>query len=310
MAQIEQTLTTVPHLKHLELYTRCSLNVVDGHRWENISSSLTTLNFFFIINIEQVEDVLDTFRTTYWLEVKRWFVAFYHDRFFSIPRFADTYNTVDVYPIIHSTATNDNIVSNNVTELNLSKSLDYKTPYFPNVRTLELNESVRLETLLEIIPMKKITYLILSGPIVKSSSIVRYLSQLSNLHTLSIKNDLSSFLNCAQEIRFEHIRTLVIDTHWEVNDEHYIRQLCHIFPFTELLYTTSAHSSILVYLIDGFKHLSNVSFRCSMLSETERYHWSVKPEWAIYEARRLTIGKFICQFSFPYVHAWIDEQVC
>jgi hypothetical protein len=310
MDQMEQILTTLPRLKHLELHTACSTDLVDGFRWKSVSGSLVTLNFFFVVNLELVEDILDSFRTWFWLGEKRWFVAYDHGRFFSIPSFADTSVAMDFYPSIRSTAIDENIFFNNITELKSSKSSNHISHYFPKVRTLKLNDIIQFETLSNIVPMSKVTHVILSRPIVNLTSTALYLPRIPNLHTLSITSNLSNFLECAQKIRFEQIRTLSINTDWTVNDKHRVRQLCHSFPFVERLHVTLAFSSIyFVHMIDGFKQLSNASFRYPLISETQRNDWSVKPEWAIYGARRLTIDRFTCQFSSPYIYAWIDEQV-
>ncbi len=310
MDQMEQILTTLPRLKHLELHTACSTDLVDGFRWKSVSGSLITLNFFFLINLELLEDILNSFRTWFWLEEKRWFVAYDRGRFFSIPRFADASVTMDFYPSIRSTAIDENIFFNHITELQSSKLCNNTPHYFPQVRTLKLNDIIQFEILSDIVPMSKVTHVILSWPITNLASTALYLPRIPHLHTLSITSNLSNFLEHAQKICFEQIKTLAINTDWRVSDEHRVRQLCHSFPFVERLRVTSANSSIFFDdMIDGFKHLSNASFMCHLISQTQQNDWSVKPEWAIYGARRLKIDRFTCQFSNAYIHAWIDEQV-
>ncbi|CAF4102492.1 unnamed protein product, partial [Rotaria magnacalcarata] len=301
-------LSTLPLLKHLELHTECAIDLVDGFRWESVSHDLVTLNFYFIVHLDNVEQTLDSFRTCYWLTEKRWFVAYKRRRFFSIPYFGKTSVSMGFRRHVFSTAINDQICFDHVTALESSASTAHINHYFPNVRTLKLNDVCHFKTISSIVPLNQITHLILSYWITNWTMISDCIEQIPSLHTLSVMNNSSELLECKQSIYFKQIKTLHIDAQWPLNVIDRIEELGRYFPSVEYLHATSYCSSIFVRMIDGFKHLSNGSFMFTRVSEIQRKDWSVKPEWAIYGARRLRVGKFTCHFSEPYIYVWIDEQ--
>ncbi|CAF4405235.1 unnamed protein product, partial [Rotaria socialis] len=291
MDEMEQMLSTLPLLKHLELHTECATDLVDGFRWESASHDLVTLNFYFIVHLDNVEQTLDSFRTCYWLTEKRWFVAYKRRRFFSIPYFGKTSVSMGFRRHVFSTATNDQICFDRITELESSASTAHINHYFPNVRTLKLNDVCHFKTISSIVPLNEITHLILSYWITSWTMISYCVEQMPSLHTLSVMNNSSELLECKQSIYFKQIKTLHIDAQWPFNVIDRIEELGRCFPSVEHLHATSHCSSIFVRMIDGFKHLSNGSFMFTGVSEIQRKDWSVKPEWAIYGARRLRVEK-------------------
>ncbi|CAF4349583.1 unnamed protein product, partial [Rotaria sordida] len=66
--------------------------MVDGHQWKYLVSHLQTFDFHFYLSDRSDEKILDSFRSSFWLKQKQWFVA-YDDhqslpRLFTVPRFA------------------------------------------------------------------------------------------------------------------------------------------------------------------------------------------------------------------------------
>jgi hypothetical protein len=77
MAQMEQFLSKISHLKHLKIKDNWNRDLVDGLTWQSVVSHLTTFNFDFNIFSTQIDnDFLDTFRSPFWLVEKRWFIVF------------------------------------------------------------------------------------------------------------------------------------------------------------------------------------------------------------------------------------------
>ncbi|CAF1019170.1 unnamed protein product [Adineta steineri] len=63
--QIEQLLSSLIYLKHLELKVNVLENVVNDYFWQQLVNTFITFNFKF-----NVQKILKSFRTLFWLEEK------------------------------------------------------------------------------------------------------------------------------------------------------------------------------------------------------------------------------------------------
>lgn len=75
-----------PQLKHSQIrYDNAPDDVSDADRWQPIIASVISFqfNFNFSTELNDVERVLRRFRTYFWLEEKRWFVAYHHRSLFT-----------------------------------------------------------------------------------------------------------------------------------------------------------------------------------------------------------------------------------
>jgi hypothetical protein len=61
--------------------------IANGYGWQRLTTSFITLSFKFDVIILNIDDTLNTFHMPFWLEEKRWFVAYRDDFLFSIPHF-------------------------------------------------------------------------------------------------------------------------------------------------------------------------------------------------------------------------------
>jgi hypothetical protein len=77
-------------LKHLEFIANGNAELTDGQRWEASTGSLVTFNFMFGDLHQLVPQALDSFRTSFWLECKRRFVAYVTRSIFSVLQFTKT----------------------------------------------------------------------------------------------------------------------------------------------------------------------------------------------------------------------------
>lgn len=306
---IERLLLNLPCLKHFELHVeRARSDLADGQRWENLTNSLITFNFDFSIELVEIEEILATFRTSYWLD-KCWFVAHERYRLFSVPHFAQTSCNDRFHPPIHSTALDDSIYLNNITDLEISQTSVNITHRFPQVHTLRLNSVVKIENLAAVIDIDRVEHLILCLPIFQSLSNAFYLLHLSRLCKLSIMSNPFPLVQQLKGAHFEQIRTLEMKSDMEVDDAYCVEQLCSIFPRVERLRVQVVTTETMIRLIDGFKCLSNGSFFVSSLPAITRGDWLVKPEWAIYGSQRLRNNTYSCGYDGSYLHVWIGEQV-
>ncbi len=108
MIQMEQFLPKLPRLKHLELILTGDEDLIDGYRWEILTYFFTTFNFKF--NINSYFPRLDSFRTSFWLKEKHWFIASNSNSIFSIPHFCPSEIFFPGSFFIDSTAPNDQLL--------------------------------------------------------------------------------------------------------------------------------------------------------------------------------------------------------
>ena len=87
MSIIESVLSLTPSLRHLKLFSSAygDQSMLNGKKWEEFIQlklfDLKTFQFSFIVNrrirhnLAKVEEVIEPFRSLFWLEEKRWFVC-------------------------------------------------------------------------------------------------------------------------------------------------------------------------------------------------------------------------------------------
>ena len=84
MNPIQSDLSLTPSLRHLELFASCchDPSIVNGKKWEEFVQrtlfDLETFRFSFTFNCgvsKKAEEFIESFRSPFWLEEKRWFVC-------------------------------------------------------------------------------------------------------------------------------------------------------------------------------------------------------------------------------------------
>lgn len=307
---MKHILSKLHNLRCLEFKTTCSVDLVDGFWWESVSRNLLKLDLYLMVYLASPQETLTSFLTSYWLLEKCWFVAYEPGQFFTVPRFAKTTATMDYCPPVVTTALIEDVLFKHVTTLDSSMALLDPPHHFPRVRTLTVNDNMDFEVISTCIPLNQITHIIYSLSSADRTPISYHLCQMPRVHTLSIKRNILNFLGRLQNSCFDQIKTLIIAEEWSLKNTELIEQLCRSFPCVERLEVESEDLSVFIKMIDGFRDLSNASLTCYNITEKQSSQWVVNPEWALYGARRLTVGKFSCRFSQQQIYAWIDRQVC
>ena len=98
MDDVRTILSTTPRLKTLEMELQCDRELIDGRNWEPIVAHLSRFDFRFrfcprLGNGLLPANVLGSFRSSFWLDRKRWCVALRREVYteiFTMPRFAPT----------------------------------------------------------------------------------------------------------------------------------------------------------------------------------------------------------------------------
>ena len=312
MHQIELLLASFPHLNSFELHSRAQPDLIDGHRWEMISGHLRTLNFNLKIDLDHPEQVLNAYRSRFWIEEKRWFVAYHNRRLFSVSRFAETKANYDFLPPSHTTVPNNQCFYDHITECRVNRSLNTHSARFMNVETLELDTTIGWHTLSAAICLSQVKHLVLSTHIDRS-----YLHQLvrkmPNLQQLSLNNSIDDFFEETSGFRFEQIHTLNLPGHLKSIDMYFVECLGRQFPRIKHLYVNSEiDCEVLPRLIDRLSSLSNISFKyhpsSTNSSETQLSMVALGLQLENYNINMKRVP-WMGRTSLESIHLWIGERV-
>ncbi|CAF3681201.1 unnamed protein product [Rotaria sp. Silwood1] len=289
MDNMEYFLSNCFYLRHLELHLAGYADLTDGQRWQALTNSLVTFYFKFDIHIciNFIEQILDSFRTSFWLEEKHWFIAYYNDYLFSIPYFAPEQVDSSYQSVIYSTAPDNTIFYSHVNEF--------------TVRNVDLNQVKHLSIL-------SLEYLLKFMPISK---------KLPCLYELSVKNDITKHaIKRMFTYSLEQIQKLTIRISDKYN-EYIIEELFRLFPLTKyLIYKSHIPSTyVMIRLINGFEHLLNASFiSCGPFSNQEQI-FRYDPDLIVSRIKRLTYGTSFCRIYYLpnngsefIINWWIEEQ--
>jgi hypothetical protein len=267
--------------QHLNLDIEESMDILDGNQWKYSVSHLQTFDFRFYLSKIPSAQILHSFQSPFWLEQKRWFVAF-DDRqssrcLFTVPRFAPKsiiYSSD--YPSIQCTSPElclDQYV--NTLTLPVLRPL---TNDFINVTSLVLERNENLDR----------------------NTILPFL-QLPNLHSLSFVN-LSLLYVLSSELTLNSIRTLNVKT--SVSKSR-IEQICIIFPQVERLEIMIDDNDTMLSSIDGLKYLSICKFIHSYPSSMG----ALKREWFQEHSSRLkTNDHFTYRINYNNIHLWMSVE--
>ncbi|CAF4969528.1 unnamed protein product [Rotaria magnacalcarata] len=257
-------------------------DIVDGNQWKYLISHLQTFDFRFCLVHRSNEEILDTFRSSFWIEQKQWFVAYDNQEssscLFTIPRFASK-NVI--YSPGYCTP------SSTSSSLHLDEYVDVLT--LPNVCRLkhrfvnatsvilEKDDGLCLETILPFVNL----------PSLQSLSSVK-----ASLVTL--------FLN--YETKFESIRSLRIDA--MVMRSH-AKAIYVVFPRLERLHIGISDQDTIILLVDGLKYLSIAIF-------TYRHPLSLKSlsrAWLVEKSSRLMANNnFTCSINAEKLSLWMSIE--
>ncbi|CAF1504941.1 unnamed protein product [Rotaria sp. Silwood1] len=311
MKHMEQLLGNLPNLKYLELHGNGHADLVDGQRWEMITSHLITFNFFFSVPDELDAQDLDSFRSSYWLDRKHWFVACLNRSLFSVPYFAETCANEEFQPITISTLSDNTIFYNYIIQLTLSEPVVHISQRFSQAHTLVMFHFISLSSIEQIVDLNRIQNLILYAT-TNYSGIKFLINEMPNLYRLSIRNKIKNFIEEVQCKPYEKIRKLDIGNRYSTNDDYEndysIEQLYIVFPKIEQLNIGHWCSTTHVFhFINRFPQLSTVSFHFSnwILSEEQRNKNMIEIISILDQNRRSQKFNYTYRFDRSSVYMWL-----
>ncbi|CAF1158022.1 unnamed protein product [Rotaria sp. Silwood1] len=279
--EIRNMLHAMPYVKYVELDIPCEVGLVDSRQWETIAVNLIRFDFRFRVVYWSAcptakINYLTSFRTPFWLEQKRWFVA--HDNhkpptIFTVPRFMPkdlewpSNNTIEDCTI-------DIFKPNNYIEhLNL----------LSNNQNTQAENKFDLQTLLEDKP---------------------------HLYSLNICNSLSSDI-LHDKVVYEQIRILRFSFEHNISSSFNPEQICTAFPRLECLSISVESSRVLFMFIDRLKYLSDAYFRFNV-TVNKWCCWKrqqVTRQWLIRNSRRLRHDRhFTSTITDHSVRLWMSDK--
>ena len=293
MNEMARFLTNLPALKYFEILAMGSMDLFDGNRWKIVTRSLRTFNFRFSAQTRLFDDVLQSFRTAFWLQEKRWFVAYQDFSLFTVPHF--TPKSIDLSQPLHIAST--------------TPDPSFLDNYLNGIETLELTHFISFETIASSVNVNAIKHLS-----VKSfDDMIRYSlwkNSMPQLRQLSIKNDLTlNSIARAQHYRFDQIHQLEINIYTKQSTP-IIDKLSMLFPRLEqLTYRSVVHSKeTIVHSLNRFPHLTTISFLIDIWLYRREEAFCQTPT-SLLQYRRVCGTRIVDTIhDHLQVHYWIEQQ--
>jgi hypothetical protein len=289
--EIKGILLSMPSLKHFQLETDGDVDLIDGQQWESIVSHLITFNFrFHLLTATENKDVLNSFRSPFWLDYKRWFVAYDDQLFryvFTIPCFAPKdVKWSSPYRAPASTASNLNL-DQYIERLNLAS--DCLTEYrFRNLTSLVLETKERINMF----------------------NLFDFIQDIPQLSSLTI-SDCILFNSLPKNTICEQIRSLNVSHVVDVQHQIDPKCLCTIFPRIEYLNIRVQSRQALPAFIDRLKYLSFAYFHLS-LSVSKWCCLQQAPvtrQWLIKNTKRLSQDRsFTSVINDRTIRLWMSDE--
>ena len=263
MNAMEQMVSNLPRLRHLELVSHCKKDVIDGQRWEASATNLITFKFRFRTRFAIESHQIDSFRTPFWMTVKKWFVASSNELLFSVSEAVIEQIDSNFELPHYTTAPDVGIFNQQIHELLLSEYWKYLNNNLPNVQTLILdNDPPSLETIRKVVDLRQIRSLTLR-PFKRNVPIASLINEMQNLWELRIEFAYAKFLNKIHRQVLEKIRTLRINKYSRLvrGKNNQMESLFLLLPDLQYLHVNRQCSIEEMYeCFRGFKHLSQASF--------------------------------------------------
>lgn len=151
-----------------------------------IAKDLITFKFIFNVELYSIEETLDTFRTSFWLKEKRWFIAYDNKYLYTIPCSMYTHVNELFQPPKYTTILKNAIFYDHVIQLTLEFKLINTCHRFINITTLEIGfDDISIKFLAAIVNLNRIKNLTLCSAMSKSK-ITYLLNNMPCLQYLSI----------------------------------------------------------------------------------------------------------------------------
>ncbi|CAF0839344.1 unnamed protein product [Adineta steineri] len=312
MIDIKEFLSKTSQLKYFELQTNIRDLIFNGDEWISLVENLITFDFKFRISkaIIHPNAFINSFRTTFWIEEKRWFIAYDEEQslVYTVPRFVEKCAEYHIYssfePPSHTTIDiNTPFFYDNINELTINQCLCRSLPFyrFTNITRLSFSGEIPFDQLHSIVDLSNVYYLKLP-------------------EIISIKDLKRIFPNVFPRVQHLYLRSLPIGHSWRhsiimkqirilhIQTINCASQLCQQFPNIERLYVDCVKSYRQIrWIIHRLKpqlsymSLSWLNNQPKQLSFRLFHKWLKKQQQ--YQTYRSHIGSFSC------IYLWINNEL-
>ncbi|CAF4114243.1 unnamed protein product, partial [Rotaria sp. Silwood2] len=297
MIQMKQFLSKLPNLTHFQFSTQGDIDLLEGQQWELLVSHLIIFDFHIRLLCSSfqfsIKTILNSFRSSFWLEDKRWFVAcdgLRLENIFTIPCFV---SNIVTYPYVNWPP--------------LCTSSDFN--FDPYIKCLQLS-------LLNPVPHRftNITSIVINTDEILTDlgllGFVNLVEHMPYLNTITLR-DLSVLNFVPNNVTFTNIRNLYV-RHVYNRDISQLTRLCTIFSRLERLHMKLISWEELFFLIDQLKYLSIAKFKFYYLSSFVRDSYqssSMIYDRLIKNSRRLQANNnFTYQYMNNQIHLWMNQE--
>lgn len=325
MDEIAQFLENFPNLTHFELkdvFGFADRSLIDGFRWERIAQSFSTFNFKFSMKETLTERNLDSFRTRFWIEEKRWFVACQGRCLFtvSLSDFGLPNMNLTCMKSLYSTVPN-NAILYQPRYLILHRPSSNNQFRFTSIQNLRSDWFASVQVLPSIIDLNQIQYLTVSDT--SRSLLENISSHMPKLHTLRFEaNKVDGDIPDQSDLsglQLKQIRTLQFYIEKDLKKSIYdLEIISHSFPSVEHISIWPIKSrSDIVYIIGLFKQLSSISFVIHQSVDKTKRSSEFDSQIILNDIKQYLHCNAICRTNFTSaddrtperLHFWLREQV-
>ncbi len=286
---IKEILSPMSRLRYLTLiFTKqnpANSRLFNGNEWELfLSVSLPYLKRFSLKlpleeeSEERIKECLNTFQTSWWLNVKQWYIEYLGEEnaLITVPDYSPKIFDNSNLSLFHSKFYYLNIRELKLNLMELNHFNEFDRSYFIHVKCLSLNGTltkVQSNQIRHFIDIHKIEHFQMISTDDHFYEYVQLISDMSHLSSLD--------LQCLHSLRLFRlissplfsIRYLVLLGCEITTIKRVYSDLCYLFP--NLIELTSEYQSrrILSYLLNNLFYIEQINFRLNQYNHVPNHRW-------------------------------------
>ena len=315
MNQLEQLLVQLLHLRSLKLVVSGGNDLLDGYRWQSLTTALKVFHFQFHLLNSSPSARLPSFATPYWIEEKRWFVSCNGQYLFSTPDSIPAHISLPDQTHLWSTSADVTHICDQVTELTLSRPYTASLHSFPHVTSLKLDAQISASICSLTIDINRLVRLSipffdnLLGFFPLESKLPR-LTELEITQPVNVKS-LSPFRSHRLK-QIHHLQIVVASD----DGDYLVEELMRLFPsLTNLIYVSRELTMrMMIRLVDSLDMLSDAVFYTDVSFCTNETSFCRRPDLFLQSSPMRQRKQWTCQVQhtinsrLPILISWTADS--
>ncbi|CAF3000444.1 unnamed protein product [Rotaria sp. Silwood2] len=275
--EIQRLLFRFYNLTHLTLNIRGSAdNLADGHRWETCSTIIHLRKFNFIIEFTDsfmddnrtANEILKSFSTPFWRDIKKWYVAITTHNVYTISCFDDQLFIVPTTSSPLSTSSDNHWFYSKTKRIKIDKNISsINLNRFYNLERFDVFDENKLLSIDNINQFIHLRHLIIHQAI-SNTILGNILKHNSNIDHLTLSQN-----NFPQLFPLENIYYLHIENIIKFTKHAQIKELGRIFPCVQRLFIHVNSIRLMCQIINDFHHLGNGVFQFNDIIKPISKEW-------------------------------------